>query len=185
MTNDIPTTTADTSNENKTPDRFETQKNLAAAYNVSADTVKAWVKQGLKKTGRYFLRETVDEFVESMNSENPEDEQAADPEPEIIPDPPANIPEIKFWRTPELESGEAQVTITIPVCVDKTEVIPRNSFSLLRDITPKQRFGFDCLMQGMKNASTEMQHGGTVNNHINAIRTLLEQIADQAAEAMQ
>ena len=54
----------------------------------------------------------------------------------------------------------------------------------MRDITRQQRFGLNALMEGMKFRDFELSNGGVVNNHVNAIRGLIELIAKAAAEKL-
>lgn len=102
-----------------------------------------------------------------------------EPEP---PEPPAPTPPpaIVKWSEPETElpvtTGE--VSIQIPYCIDKT-IYPRRRFmTAIREMTAKQRFGFQVLLEGMKDQDTKLEMGGRVTNHVTALRSMLEKVAD-------
>lgn len=100
---------------------------------------------------------------------------------EIDPTPtPPPVPEFVKWVEPEtgqpVTTGE--VSIQIPYCIDRT-IIPRRRFlTAIREMTAKQRFGFQVLLEGMKDEGTGLQMGGRVTNHVSAMRAMLERIAD-------
>ena len=93
------------------------------------------------------------------------------------PTPP---PAIVKWSEPETDipvtTGE--VLIQIPYCIDKT-IYPRRRFmTAIREMTAKQRFGFQVLLEGMKDQDTKLEMGGRVTNHVTALRSMLEKVAD-------
>ena len=76
---------------------------------------------------------------------------------------------------------EGLVNVTLPFCLDKN-IRPRRRFlTALRDLTAKQRFGLNVLLEGMKSSGTVIENGAVVNSHVNAIRALLEMVADSAS----
>jgi hypothetical protein len=48
----------------------------------------------------------------------------------------------------------------------------------IREMTAKQRFGFQVLLEGMKDQDTKLEMGGRVTNHVTALRSMLEKVAD-------
>ena len=91
-------------------------------------------------------------------------------------------PESEFvkWIEPEttLPVTTGEVSIQIPYCIDRT-IIPRRRFlTAIREMTAKQRFGFQVLLEGMKDEGTGLQMGGRVTNHVSAMRAMLERIPD-------
>jgi hypothetical protein len=100
---------------------------------------------------------------------------------EVDPAPtPTPEPEFVKWIEPEttLPVTTGEVSIQIPYCIDRT-IIPRRRFlTAIREMTAKQRFGFQVLLEGMKDEGTGLQMGGRVTNHVSAMRAMLERIAD-------
>ena len=105
------------------------------------------------------------------------------PTPAPAPEPESAI--VK-WEEPktDLPILTGSISIDLPFCVDNT-IIPRRRFmTAIREMTAKQRFGFQVLLEGMKDEKTNLQMGGRVTNHVNALRALLEKIADAVKTEM-
>jgi len=95
--------------------------------------------------------------------------------------------ELKNWVEPTTTKTVVEGTIefTVPFCLDKN-VRPRRRFlTALRDLTAKQRFGLNVLLEGMKSNGTKIENGSVVNSHVNAIRSLLEMVADSASKEIE
>ena len=93
---------------------------------------------------------------------------------------PTPSPAIIKWSEPEtdLPVTTGEVLIQIPYCIDKT-IYPRRRFmTAIREMTAKQRFGFQVLLEGMKDQDTKLEMGGRVTNHVTALRSMLEKVAD-------
>ena len=80
---------------------------------------------------------------------------------------------------PEIFSAVVKFTMPIAVTGDQ---IPRRVRTDIRNITKKQRRGLNVLMEGLKCDGCELESGQPVNNHVNALRFMLEKIAEAAGE---
>ena len=106
--------------------------------------------------------------------------------PVVDPPTPAQPAPQPQWTEPQTKKNvvEGSVNLTIPFCLDK-KIRPRRRFlTALRDLTAKQRFGLNVLLEGMKVNGTTIENGAVVNSHVNAIRALLEMAADAASGAI-
>lgn len=86
------------------------------------------------------------------------------------------------WRSPEIRSADALVKIPLQIAINADEYFPRRTQVNLRQLSRKQRFGLQVLTQGAKLEGTMLENGGEVRNHVSALRSLLEAIADAAKE---
>ena len=101
------------------------------------------------------------------------------------PEAPAEI-QPKAWEQPTTKETVVSgfVKIDLPFCLDK-RIRPRRRFmSALRELTEKQRFGLNVLLEGMREEAEELENGSAVNSHTNTIRAILEKAADAAAESI-
>lgn len=76
-------------------------------------------------------------------------------------------------------NGVAKLELPIAVTGDYVRRKPRID---IKDMTRKQRRGLSLLMEGMKCEGSRLDNGHVVNNHLNALRKLLELIADAGPE---
>lgn len=101
------------------------------------------------------------------------------------PEQPAEVQ--KTWSDPQTESPivEGVIDLKIPFCYDK-KIRPRRRFlTALRELTAKQRFGLNVLLEGLQIEGAELEQGATVNSHVNTIRALLEMAADAAKKEIE
>ena len=88
----------------------------------------------------------------------------------------------KSWSEPLTGESivDGEINLKIPFCYDK-KIRPRRRFlTALRELTAKQRFGLNVLLEGLQIEGAELEHGAAVNSHVNTIRALLEMAADAA-----
>ena len=104
------------------------------------------------------------------------------PKSKAKPKPPTPKPKpIKKgpWDGRGLKPFDGAVELKIPVAVSG-RYVPRRIRTDVRDITKLQRVGLNILMEGLRESDAELSSGQPVNNHVNAIRWMLETIAKKA-----
>ena len=110
----------------------------------------------------------------------------ASPKPKATEKPPTLKPKSKVkpikkgpWDGRGLKPFDGAVELKIPVAVSG-RYVPRRIRTDVRDITKLQRAGLNILMEGLRENDAELNSGQPVNNHVNAIRWMLETIAKEA-----
>jgi hypothetical protein len=107
-------------------------------------------------------------------------DESADTEP--VTEKPAKSKTTKPqpWKKPgDLKPMAGVVQIKVPIAITG-DFVPRRIRTDVRNITDKQRLGLNLLMEGLKCDGGELESGQHVNNHVNALRFVLEQIAEAA-----
>lgn len=86
----------------------------------------------------------------------------------------------RLWeRNDPMPDFEGSITMTIPIVINRNYV--RRKFSTdVRNMTRKQRLGFNMFMEGLRLEGVELENGTQVKNHTNAYRAFLEMVADLA-----
>ena len=90
---------------------------------------------------------------------------------------------IEEWRDPNVQEASNPITVNLSACITSQgyqKKIPHDV--VLRSLSKKQKFGLRVLQTGMIFNESELANGQRVNNGPNALKMILELIADLARE---